>query len=473
MRGLFTKIFLGFWIAQTLTFIITTVMILQHRWVRPNETMEVLNTTLPIVANTAANAYETGGCSGLQEYAASLRQTLHLAAPPNHLVCESGSSQVAADALKASAKKPGVNAISVGETNVWSTTVKSATGHHYVFLLSRPRIADQDWLHDLFHFAFPQLWVAIVVCGAATFVLVLLLTRPIGRLRVAARKLANGELATRVPNPDGEERLFGGDEIQELVHDFNFMAERLERLVGAQKILVRDVSHELRSPLARLSVALELAREESPPAMMGHLKRIETEAGRLNLLIGQLLRLSSMESTDTSAFTEVFDLNGLLENLLPDAEFEAQQRSCKIRVLNHCDCMVQGSPELIYRAIENIVRNAVRYTQEHSVVELKISCDERSGVRMVVLDVSDCGPGLPENELENIFRPFYRVDDARQRDTGGFGVGLAIADRAVRLHHGEVRARNRPEGGLIVSLSLPCQKAGSAESVPPKHPAMA
>jgi two-component system sensor histidine kinase CpxA len=180
-----------------------------------------------------------------------------------------------------------------------------------------------------------------------------------------------------------------------------------------------------------------------------------------------------MESTDTSAFTEVFDLHGLLENLLPDAEFEAQQRSCKIRVLNQCDCMVQGSPELIYRAIENIVRNAVRYTQEHSVVELKISCDERVGVRMVVLDVSDCGPGLPENELENIFRPFYRVDDARQRDTGGFGVGLAIADRAVRLHHGEVRARNRPEGGLIVSLSLPCQKAASAESLPPKHPAMA
>jgi two-component system sensor histidine kinase CpxA len=375
--------------------------------------------------------------------------------------------------LAASAKRPGVIAVSVGETNVWSTTIQSATGHRYVFLLSRPRIGNDHWLQDLLHFAFPQLWVAIVVCGAVTFILVLLLTRPIGRLRVAARKLANGELATRVPNPDGEERLFGGDEIQELVHDFNFMAERLERLVGAQKILVRDVSHELRSPLARLSVALELAREESPPAMRGHLKRIETEAGRLNLLIGQLLRLSSMESTDTSAFTEVFDLHGLLENLLPDAEFEAQQRSCKIRVLNQCDCMVQGSPELIYRAIENIVRNAVRYTQEHSVVELKISCEERAGVRMVVLDVSDCGPGLPENELENIFRPFYRVDDARQRDTGGFGVGLAIADRAVRLHHGEVRARNRPEGGLVVSLSLPCQKAGSAESVPPKHPAMA
>jgi signal transduction histidine kinase len=177
-------------------------------------------------------------------------------------------------------------------------------------------------------------------------------------------------------------------------------------------------------------------------------------------LIGQLLRLSSMESTDASNFKESFQLNALVEKMLPDVEFEAEQRLCQVRLLNHCDCVVQGSPELIYRAIENIVRNAVRYTREQSVVELKLSCE----TSMVTLDVSDCGPGLPENELENIFRPFYRADDARQRDTGGFGVGLAIANRAVRLHHGEVWARNRPEGGLIVSLKLPCQ--GAAGSAP-------
>ncbi len=194
----------------------------------------------------------------------------------------------------------------VGEEYLWSTAIHSASGRSYFFLLSRPRIGNTHWLRDLLHFAFPQLPVAIVVFGATTFVLVLLLIRPIGKLRVAARSLANGELATRVPEPDGEERLFGGDEIQGLVQDFNYMAERLERLVGAQKMLLRDVSHELRSPLARLSVALELAREEAPPAMMGHLQRIEREAGRLNLLIGQLLRLSSMESTDASSHTESF-----------------------------------------------------------------------------------------------------------------------------------------------------------------------
>ena len=456
MRGLFTKIFLGFWIAQSLTFVISTMLILQHRFVRPDELIEVLKATLPATAADAVKAYETAGCAGLGHYSESLRETVYLADTQTHFLCAPVVPSSAAEALSAADKTPGVHSRLGDKDYSWSTAIQSATGHRYLFLLSRPRTTNSFGLHDLLHFAFPQLPVAIVVCGLTTFVLVLLLVRPIGRLRVAARNLANGELATRVGEPDREDRLFGGDEIQGLVHDFNYMAERLERLVGAQKILLRDVSHELRSPLARLSVGLELAREEAPPSMMLHLERIEREAGRLNLLIGQLLRLSSMESTNAPTDTQLFNLNGLLQDLLPDAQFEAQQRSCKIRVLNQCDCMVRGNQDLLYRAIENVVRNAIRYTREESTVELKISCEESVGVPMVNLDVSDRGPGLPEEELENIFLPFYRVDDARQRDTGGFGVGLAIAERAVRMHHGEVKARNRPEGGLIVSLRLPC-----------------
>jgi len=458
MRGLFAKIFLGFWIAQSLTFLISTVLILRRQFVRPNEIMGVLNTTLPSAATAAANAYEAGGCAGLQQFAISLRQTIYLADTPTHFLCEANVTSAAAGVLANVDKEPRVHSSLVGEQNLWSAAIQSAGGRHYFFLLSRHHTASTYGLRELLFFAFPQLPVAIVVFGITTFVLVLLLVRPIGRLRIAARALANGELSTRVAKPDGEERIFGGDEIQGLVHDFNYMAGQLERLVGAQKILVRDVSHELRSPLARLSVALELAREEAPASMQEHLQRIDREAGRLNLLIGQLLRLSSMESTNAFGHLDKFTLHGLVEQLLPDAEYEAQQRCCKIQVLEHSDCTVQGNQELIYRAIENIVRNAIRYTRQDTLVELKIRCEERAGVRMVTLDVADSGPGVPENELENIFRPFYRVDTARQQDTGGFGVGLAIADRAVRLHHGEVRARNRPEGGLTISLSLPCEK---------------
>ena len=298
-----------------------------------------------------------------------------------------------------------------------------------------------------------------MVFGVTTFILVLLLVRPIGKLRVAARSLANGELATRVAEPDREERLFGGDEIQGLVHDFNYMAERMERLVGAQKMLLRDVSHELRSPLARLSVGLELAREEAPSAMMGHLQRIEREAGRLNLLIGQLLRLSSMESTDVSTHSDRFNLNGLLEEPAPRCGVRGATKALQNSRIESVRLHGPGEPRT------DLSRHREYCAQRHSLYPAGICGGvedrlrrTRRGKRMVTLDVSDCGPGLPEKELENIFRPFYRVDDARQLDTGGFGVGLAIADRAVRLHHGEVRARNRPEGGLIVSMKLPCEK---------------
>jgi two-component system, OmpR family, sensor histidine kinase CpxA len=458
MRGLFTKIFLGFWIAQSLTFSISTMLILRHHFVRPDEMMEVVNATLPSAAKAAVSAYEDGGCPALEQFAGSLHQAIYLADAGGHFLCASLASPEADAALTAADNKHGRHPSVVGDRSLWSMATQSTAGRRYTFLLSHPHTANTFGLRDLLHFAYPTLPVGIVVFGATTFILVLLLVRPIGRLRSAARKLANGELATRVAEPDGEERLFGGDEIQGLVHDFNHMAERLEQLVGAQKMLVRDVSHELRSPLARLSVALELAREEAPEAMAEHLQRIEREAGRLNLLIGQLLRLSSMESTNASTRMELFRLQGLIDDLLPDAEFEAQQRSCTVRVTSHCECMVRGNPELIYRAIENVLRNAIRYSGRESVVELAMHCEERSGGRAVTLDISDRGPGVPESELQHIFRPFYRLDDARERDTGGFGVGLAIADRAVRLHHGEVRAFNRPEGGLVVSLRLPCEK---------------
>lgn len=458
MRGLFTKIFLGFWIAQSVTFFISTMLIVRHRFARPNEMMEVLHDTLPNAASAAVSAYETGGCASLQQFSTSLHQTVFLTDSAGHLLCGSAVSSATTQSLALADKVSGVHYSLIGDNYFWSMATPSGSGRRYLFALSHPRTANTLGLHELLFFANPQLPVAIVVFGATTFVLVLLLVRPIGRLRVAARKLANGELATRVAEPDGEERLFGGDEIQGLVHDFNYMAEQLERLVGAQKLLVRDVSHELRSPLARLSVALELAREEAPEIMTEHLQRIEREAGRLNLLIGQLLRLSSMESTNASTHSELFRLQALVEELLPDAEFEAQQRSCAIRLVSHCECMVRGNPELIFRAIENVVRNAIRYSRPETTVELNMSCEERAGTRLVTLDVSDCGPGVPETELEHIFRPFYRLDDARERDTGGFGVGLAIAERAVRLHHGEVWAHNRPQGGLVVSLRLPCEK---------------
>jgi two-component system, OmpR family, sensor histidine kinase CpxA len=465
MRGLFTKIFLCFWIAQSLTFVISTTLILQHHFARPDQLVDVLKLTLGNEARAAANAYESGGCDGLARYAAGLHQTVYMADSSAHLLCQHGDSSAYNEALSRM-EQARLSSTRVGQEYLWSLQIHSASKRQYFFLLSRPFRSNYGWLGNLRFFAFPQLPVAIVVFGLTTFVLVLLLTRPIARLRAAARDLATGKLKTRVVAKTRAARLFGGDEIQGLVDDFNHMAEQLESQVAAQKMLLRDVSHELRSPLARLSVALELAREEAPPRMADQLQRIERETARLNQLIGDLLRLSSMESSHARLDHSEFSINELLEEMLADAEFEAQQRTCRVELRASCSCTVPGNPELIYRAVENVVRNAIRYTQDGSVVELDLSSEGSAGQQSAVLQVSDRGPGLPESELRNVFQPFYRIDDARQRNTGGFGVGLALTERAVRLHHGEVQAQNRPGGGLTITLRLPCVRVEALRPTP-------
>jgi len=222
--------------------------------------------------------------------------------------------------------------------------------------------------------------------------------------------------------------------------------------VGAQKLLLRDVSHELRSPLARLSVALELAREDAGEPMRAHLDRIEREADRLNQLIGQLLTLSSMEALERQKHFAPLSLNQLVEKIIPDAEYEAHQRECTVAFRAEAECVVSGNEELLYRAIENIIRNAIRYTGSGTEVEVALRRVQEGGAAKIELEVSDRGPGIPENEREAIFRPFYRVDDARSPHTGGFGVGLAIAERAVRLHGGELSVSNRAGGGATLRM---------------------
>jgi two-component system, OmpR family, sensor histidine kinase CpxA len=236
------------------------------------------------------------------------------------------------------------------------------------------------------------------------------------------------------------------------------MAERLESLVDAQKLLLRDVSHELRSPLARLSVALELAREDAGPEMTSNLDRIERETEKLNLLIGQLLTLSSMEALERQKHFKPVSLNQLIERLVPDAQFEAKQRHCSVVFHADVECTVSGNEELLYRAFENVVRNAIRYTESGTQVEISLSAANLTGGQNVMVSVSDRGPGIPPDQLKAVFHPFRRVDSARSPDTGGFGVGLAIADRAVRLHHGEVVASAREGGGAVIRMTLPAME---------------
>ena len=266
--------------------------------------------------------------------------------------------------------------------------------------------------------------------------------------------MTGGNLSARVGPHLGGRR----DELAAMGHDFDEMASRVETLLGAQARLLRDISHELRSPLARLSVALDLARKRAGAAAAGDLDRIEREAKRLNEMIGQLLTLSRRESDGGGvARPERVALAALVREVAADADFEAQGRGCSV-VVGECEeCELSGSPSLLRSAVENVVRNAVRYTPEGTAVSITLKCLEakRGEAGEALVAVRDEGAGVPEEALADIFRPFYRIDDSRARETGGAGLGLAITERAVRLHGGTVTATNPPGGGFVVELRFP------------------
>jgi two-component system sensor histidine kinase CpxA len=447
MRRLFFRIFIIFWIAQSLIFLISTALILARRFPRPASMLDPAFKSLHMEAGQALSAFAADGCDGFNAFARGRNEALALIDEEGKTAC--GNPALTASARVATAAE--IYGRQVGNDTVWTFPVTSVAGQNYRFLVSVHR-EQHTWYGDMAHFAFPQLLVAIAVGGFATFALVLIFTRPVIRLREAARKLAQGHLSTRVKEARPG-KVIKGDEFDALVHDFNHMAERMESLVNAHKLLLRDVSHELRSPLARVSVALELAREDANATMSTHLDRIQRESERLNQLIGQLLALSSMETEEALGRFEHISLKHLLKEMLPDAEYEAQQRGTAVELRAECECTVEGRRELLYRAIENVVRNAIRYTEAGSQVEIDLHRDQ-SG-HMAVVEVCDRGPGIPESELESIFRPFYRLDLARSSQTGGFGVGLAIAERAVKLHNGNIRASNRAGGGTSIQISFP------------------
>ena len=465
MRSLFFKIFIIFWIAQSLIFVISTALILNRRIPRPVFLSPIFDDLRSDSIN-AVSTFESNGCSGLVEYAHTRRYGIALKDEAGRSLCTS-SDVPQVNLQPASADQ--LTGIEVGNYCIWSRAAVSATGRKYIYLISLPRDRGHQhhtWYGDLLHFAFPQLPVAIAIGGLTTFVLVMVFTRPVILLRKAARELAHGKLNTRVKEaPPSQPGIFRGDEFHALVHDFNHMAERLESLVNAQRLLLRDVSHELRSPLARLSVALELSREDADSTMTTHLDRIQRETERLNQLIGQLLTLSSMEAVEGAERFEPVSLRNVLEEMLPDARYEAQQRDARVKLDADCDCLIDGRRELLYRAIENVIRNAIRYTEPGSAVQVRLYHAGEPSSEAAVVEVSDRGPGIPESERESIFRPFYRVDQARSAHTGGFGVGLAIAERAVKLHKGQVRVLAREGGGTTIQMLLPCH-AGSAAAVP-------
>ncbi|HEX3820994.1 MAG TPA: ATP-binding protein [Candidatus Sulfotelmatobacter sp.] len=449
MKSLFVRIFLSFWVAQALFFVLAILVTLAFR--PRTATWEALRTT---VLNEAVAAYEEGNEQQLRQYLDNLENTQHVRA---YLFDERGievSQRGAPDwAMRVAAGGPRTphDGFLFPAPPVQRDSKASSDGkHRYTVVLGLPP-GPRVFIGPR-GVPFTGLIIGVITSGLICYLLSWYLTKPIVRLRTATRQLAAGDLTARTGAPSVMRR----DEVAGLMRDFDAMAERIETLLKAQSRLLNDISHELRSPLARLNVALGLARQRADVESADMLDRIELEAARLNELIGRILTLARLEDGEQIVPQTPVPLNEIVENIVEDAEFEAQARHCHVvATVPEGKWEVRGNASLLHSAVENVVRNAIRYTQEGTSVEVELIREQRGGASEAVLRINDSGPGVPPDSLEKMFQPFYRIDDARGRLTGGVGLGLAITERAVRFHGGKVRAFNRNGIGLMVEIRMP------------------
>src|SRR6266571_2609284 len=424
MRSLFLKIFLSYWLAQALFLVLAIIVTITLRQRGEFAAWEARQNA---VLSEAVQTYEQAGQPELRRYLDDLHDSQHVRA----FLFDDHGQELSARPVPHWAESVARGAMPPPH-DLWQRfapspfrriTLAASSGRRYTAVVMLPP-------GPIGPGGIPGMgvFIGIVSSGLVCYLLARYLTSPVVRLRAATQKLAAGDLTARagVPPPGRH------DEIAELVRDFDTMADRLETSVKAQARLLNDISHELRSPLARLNVALGLSRQRSGPEAQSALERIELEANRLNELIGEIAQ---------------------------DAEVEAQSRKCRVDVTKVDDCMVIGDPSLLRSAIENVVRNAIQYTREGTDVQIGLECRQGTYGTEAVIKISDSGPGVPAEALDKLFRPFYRIDDARGRQTGGVGLGLAIAERAVRLHGGTIQASNRTEGGLMIEIRLPALPA--------------
>jgi two-component system OmpR family sensor kinase len=454
MGRLFWKFFISIWLAQ----LVAVLGISGAIWIKDrNHAIRTQNIELGPPANflldASASILRVAGADGLREL---LRQNLR---EQVYAVDDDGQEilgrevdpETLRQARELHARNGNLRALRTiedAQRRQWLVFV----GKRHHSAPPRPGTAAQSGrrpMHgDLPHFPFMPMIFALLASLASAAVLAWHFAKPIRLLRAAFDAAASGDLSTRVGPGMGKRR----DELTDLARDFDRMAGRVQDLVEDQRRLLHDVSHELRSPLARLQAAVGLARQR-PEKAAASFDRMERESARMNGMIGELLTLSRMEAGVPGAMDEVFAIDELVAAIVDDARFEAQALGKHVRLDLKHSALVRGSAELLQRAIENVVRNALRHTAPGTTVEIDIERDD--GKPRVRVGIRDHGEGVPEQELDAIFRPFVKGSNASPR-AEGHGLGLAIADRMIRAHQGAIHARNAAGGGLHVGIELPC-----------------
>lgn len=450
---LFWKFFIFFFVAMTLTVVMSTVASWQLAE-RANDQLNVENREQ--IINEAAEALALGGEPSLRAWLANHPRP----APGFRLVITDEHGRDLLDRevpgsvrrmLVESAKRPDNIPSNVRRLRLAQNLIGD-NGHVYPMLFMRvePTILGVlRWPGT----QFSVLTSAIIAAAITALLLARYLSLPIVKLQQASRSLAAGALESRVGGPFDRRR----DEIGRLARDFDAMAEKLQALIMDKEALLRDVSHELRSPLARMRVGLALAQRKANPESQRELDRLEQEVEKLDDLVGQIMTLTRLRTQGT-AQGEPVDIGALVDEVVENARYE--HPNAAIRLERGDLPQVLGNSDELYSAIENVVRNALNHSLDDASVDIGVR--EVSG--SVVVTIADRGPGVPEDSLEKIFEPFYQVDNSRDHQRSGQGLGLSITASVLRRHGGTFSARNRPDGGLSIELTIPAG-AGDAQSM--------
>jgi two-component system sensor histidine kinase CpxA len=443
-RRLFWKIFLPFWAAQAVL-LGALYLRLHYRissehpwWIQPERR------ELPVLANLAATTFEQQGQGGL----ATLLDRLSLPKRSRFWLVDGEGRELSGRAIPpqvlqdaaAAEKNEGLH--HSFEANVLAATAATEQGKYVLIAeLVPPPLAERVPGDILWTLKLGTIFSAIIC-----FLIAHYLTKPIERLRDATNQLARGNLDIRAGDNLGNR----SDEIADLVRDFDSMAGELRKQIQSERSLLSGVSHELRSPIARMRLALTLARRADDSEREEMLDRIEQDTIQLDSMLEQILTVARMESGQIKPKLESISLTDLVADVVHDAKFEAAASKATITYQYLDDVQVKADPGMLRSAIENVVRNAIFYSGEGGRIEVELAAGDTSAS----VTVQDNGPGVPEDKMQLIFDPFYRVDDSRGSKTGGMGLGLAISDNAMRSHDGGISAANVKPHGLAVTLTM-------------------
>ena len=431
MRSLFAKILLWFWFTVAVT-VIGSAFISALNINKDSDENAPAARLVTFQLEEARSAYEAGGRPGLQSFLDTLHRVYNARGVlTDHSGHDLLTGEDRSDLIRHARRHVLYEIFRGGD----STVARTSDDGRYWFFFIVPRLPVGFWFLQPEHVF--VMGVGVLLCYWLAFHL----TRPVRRLQRAVERFGRGDLSAR----SGSVRR---DELGELARTFDRMAGRIETLLAAERRLLLDISHELRSPLARLGVAVELAR--SGDNLDTALNRIQKESDRLNALVGQLLQVTRAEGDPGSLRRDPIRLDELVGQLVDDSSIEAASLGCEVKYEPREPVTVAGDPELLRRAVENVIRNAIRHAPRETAVEVKLA----RNTGRVLVDIRDHGPGVPEEALPRLFDPFYRVEGDRNRTSGGIGLGLSIARRAVELHRGRIRARNA-QPGLEVELELP------------------